>query len=113
MDVPGRIGHNHVEFSQYFEIEISQVAVYPLSVKHPLPGYYSFLGHLGLLILFDVVNQFAVRVVAGVQMRTISKTLVRLLVYYRPEMLLRTQGVPFGLLTTVSGAVIAVLQIFL
>ena len=66
MDVPWRVSHNHVEFSQYFEIEVPQVAVDPLSVKHPLPGDYSFLSRLGLLIFFDVVDQLAVRIVAGI-----------------------------------------------
>ena len=109
MDVPGRISHNHIEFSQYFEIKVSQVAIDPLGVEHPLPGDYSFLSRLGLLILFDVVDQLAVRIVAGVQMRTIPKTLVCLLVDYGSKMFLRTQGVPSGLLAAISGAVIAVL----
>jgi hypothetical protein len=59
------------------------------------------------------MNQLAIWIVAGIQMRTVSETFVRLLIDYSSEMLLVTQSMSFGFLTAISGTVIAILEVFL
>lgn len=87
MDVPWWVSHYHVKFTQNLKIEVPQIAVQPLSLTHSLKCYRFLLSYL-VLILFDVVDQFAVRIVTGVQMRTITVRFVCLLVYQSTEMLL-------------------------
>jgi len=86
VDIPGRIGHDNIEFAQYLKIEVSQVAVDPLGMEHPFSCYFSFLGCFGLLVFFDVVDEFAVGVVAGVEVGAVAKTLVCFLVDDGSEM---------------------------
>ena len=89
MDIPWWVSHYHVEFTQNLKIEVPQITVQPLSLTHSLKSYRFLLSYF-MLVLFDVVDQFAVRVVAGVQMRTITVRFVCLLGYQSTEMLLCT-----------------------
>lgn len=76
MYVPWWVSHHNLELAQYRKIECPHVAVYPLALgyyqlEHPL----CFLIHL--LLLLDIVDVFAVGIVACVQVRAISHRLVR------------------------------------
>lgn len=113
MDVPGRIGHDHVELTQNLEVEVTQVAVYPFCMRHTLPVDSSFLGTFQLLVLFDVVDEFAVGVVAGIEVGAIAKRLVSILVDYGTEVFFVAVGMSLCLLALIARAVIAVLQILL
>jgi hypothetical protein len=59
------------------------------------------------------VNQLAIRVVTGVEMRTVPKTLIRLLVDNSSEMFLVAMRVSPGFLASIPRAVVTVLQTLL
>jgi hypothetical protein len=113
VDVPGRVGHYHVELPQDLEVEVAQVAVDPLGVRHAFAVDGAFLGSFELLVLLDVVDEFAVGVVAGVEVRAVAEGLVGVLVYDGAEVLLVAVRVPLRLLALVPRAVVAVLQVLL
>lgn len=72
MDIPRRICHNHIELAKYFEVKVPHIAIDPLRMRHPFPIDSLFLRKFSLLILLNVMDQLAVRVVTGVEMWTIS-----------------------------------------
>lgn len=113
VDIPWRISHYHVEFTQNLEIEISDIAVYPLSVQHSLSDNRLFLSNFSLLVFLDIVDQFAVRVVAGVEVGTVAKAFISFLIDDRAEVFLCAKGMPLGFLTLIPRAMITVLQILL
>ena len=86
MDVPGWICHYDIEFSQDLEVEETQIAVDPFCIFHPFSDHNFFLSCFPLLIFLNIVDQFAIRIVAGVQMGAIPETLVSLLVDNCSEM---------------------------
>jgi hypothetical protein len=55
------------------------------------------------------MDQFAIWVVTGIEMRTVSETFVCLLVDYGSEMFLVAKCMSFSLLAPISSAMIAVL----
>jgi hypothetical protein len=113
VDIPGRVGHDYIEFAQDLEVKVSQIAVNPLCVRHPLSINSLFLRNLNLLVLFDVMNQLAVRIMTGIEMRAVPEAFVSILVYDGSKMFLIAVGVTFCLLALIPGAVVAVLQILL
>jgi hypothetical protein len=113
VDVPGRVGHDDIELAEDLEIEVSEVAVDPLGLGHAFAVDLLLLGSFKLLVLFDVVDEFAVGVVAGVEVRAVPEGLVRVLVDDGSEVLLVAMGVALRLLALVPRAVVAVLQILL
>ncbi len=92
-------------------VKLPDVTVDPLGVLHTLLCDGFLDGGFLLLILLDVVDEFAVRVVAGIEVRAVAKAFVGLLVDNGPEVLFGAEGVPFGLLALVTSAVVAILQI--
>ena len=113
MDIPRRISHDNVELTQNLEVEVTQVAVGPLSIEHALLGDDLVQSSFRLLVLLNIVDQFAVRVMTGVQMGTVPEALVGLLINDGSEMLLGAHGVPLGLLAAISSAVVAVVEVLL
>ena len=113
MNIPWRICHHHIEFPQNIKVKKSQITVDPLCMLHPFFRYHLLKSNFRLLILLNIMDQFAVRIVASVQMRTIPITLVSFLIDDGPEMFFWAQGVTFSFLTTISCTVITVLNIFL
>lgn len=111
MNIPGRISHNNIKLPQYLKIEVSQIAVDPLRIFHPHLRQHLLLRSLRLLILLDIMYQFTVRIVAGIEMRTVTKTLVCILVDDGSEMFLLAERVTSCFLAFVSRAVVAVLEI--
>ena len=85
MDVPWWISHDNVELTENFEIEESQIAVDPLCVKHSFFRDDFFLGSFRLLVFFNVMNEFAIRIVASIEMRTVSETFICFLIDDRSE----------------------------
>ena len=113
MDVPGRVGHDDVELAENLKVKIPEIAVDPFSMRHALAIYGSLLRSFQLLILLDIVDEFAVRIVTSVEVRTVAEGLVSVLVDDGPEMLFIAVGVSLGLLALVPCAVIAVFEVLL
>lgn len=70
MNVPGRISHYHIELSEHSEVEVPQVAIYPLRIGYirlnSLASRFSLFVVGGDVFVFDVVNVLAFRIQAGV-----------------------------------------------
>ena len=71
------------------------------------------LSQLSFLVFLNVVDKFAVRIVAGVEMGTVAVALVGVLGDDGSEMFFVAERVSFGFLALISGTVIAVLNVFL
>ena len=80
MDIPRRVCHNHIEFAKDLEVKVSHIAVDPLSVRHPFTIDGFFLGKFSLLILLNVMDQLAVRIVAGIEMWAVAESFICVLV---------------------------------
>ena len=71
------------------------------------------MGTFQLLVLLYVVDELAIWIVTGVEMRTVPEGLVSILVYDSAEVLLIAVGVSLSLLALISRAVVAILQVLL
>lgn len=82
-------------------------------MRHALSVNGTFLGTFQLLVLLYVVDELAIWIVTGVEMRTVPEGLVSILVYDSAEVLLIAVGVSLSLLALISRAVVAILQVLL
>jgi hypothetical protein len=80
-------------------------------MEHSLAVYCLLLCSLYLLILFDIVNQLAIWIMACVKMWTVSEAFVCILINNRAKMFFIAIWVPLCFLTFISCAVITILQI--
>ena len=113
MNVPGGIGHDNIELAQHLEVKVAQVAVNPLGVLHALPYYFLLLCQLPLLVLLHIVYELAVRVMTGVQVRTVPERFVRILVYNGSKVLFGAVAMALGPLAPFASAMVAVLDVLL
>ncbi len=113
VNVPWRIGHDDIEFPKDFKIEVPEIAVDPFGLFDSFPVKLLVLGVLNLLVFFDVVDELAVGVVAGVEVGTIAVGLIGVLGDDGSEVFFVAVGVAFGFLAFIAGAVVAVFYVFL
>ena len=113
MNIPWWICHYYIEFSQYLEVKVSEITIYPLCMRHSFTINSLLQSYLRLLILFNVMNELTIRVMTSIQVWTVSKTFICILINNCPEMLFITVWMTFCLLTFISRAVITILKIFL
>lgn len=113
MDIPRWICHYYIKFSKYLKVKISEIAIYPLCMRHSLTINSLLLSYLWLLILFNVMYQFTIRVMTGIQMWTVSKTFISILINNCSEMFFITVRMTFGFLTFISRTMVTILKIFL
>jgi hypothetical protein len=57
--------------------------------------------------------ELTIRIMASIKMRTVTKTLVRILINNRSKMLLFAKRMPPGFLALISGTVVTVLEVLL
>lgn len=81
-------------------------------MRHSLAVYCSFLCILNLLVLFNIMNQFAIWIVACIEMRAITKTFISILINNCAKMLFITIRMAFCFLAFISCAMVTVLNIF-
>ncbi len=113
VNVPWRIGHDDIEFPKDLKIEVPEIAVDPFGLFDSFPVKLLVLGVFNLLVFFDVMDEFAVWVVAGVEVGTIAVGLIGVLGDDGSEVLFVAVGVALCFLTFIAGAVVAVFYVFL
>jgi len=85
VNIPGRVGHDHRELAQHRQVQVANVAVYPLRGRHSrlCPGAGDFnvvnVGFALLGFVFDLVVYIFARIVveAVVQKRAVTQMFLR------------------------------------
>ncbi len=66
VNIPGRVSHDDIELAKDLKIEVPEIAVDPFGLFDSLTVKLLVLGVFNLLVFFDVMDEFAVGIVAGV-----------------------------------------------
>lgn len=115
MYVPGWICHNHIELAQHSKVKVPKVAVDPLSFRDVrLDSFTSTLSLFVVgsrILILNIVDVLALRVQAGIEMRTVTRRLFGIRFDNLAEVSLSADSSPHSD-ALLLGTAVAVLDVF-